>query len=65
MKVKECGRKWTVHIWCNQSGGINLLLHCDYNDEILKIVNEKKIPTFYGEVLYAWMIIRSHVHGGK
>ena len=26
-------------------------------------MNEKKIPVFYGEVLYAWMFIRSHVHG--
>ena len=55
--------KEMAHFWFNKLGGINLLLHCDYNEEILKIVNEKKIPVFYGEVLYAWMLIRSHVHG--
>ena len=26
---------------------------------------KKKIPVFYGEVLYAWMLIRSHVHGKR
>ena len=40
---------------------ISLFHH--YNGEMIKIVNEKKMPVFYGEVLQAWMFIRSHVHG--
>ena len=54
--VNESKAMWKemCHFWFNQLGGIHLLLHCNYNDEILKIVKETKIPSFYGEVLYAW-----------
>ena len=51
-----------ANYWFDQLGGIKLLLNCDYNKDILMILNEKNIPTFYGEVLNAWMIIRSHAN---
>ena len=46
-----------------QSEGINLYytVIINYNDEMFNIVNEKIIPVFHWEVLYAWMYIRSHV----
>ena len=51
-----------AHFWFQQLGGIKLLLNCHYNDGILSSINEKKIPIFYGEILYAWMGIRSHAN---
>ena len=45
-----------------QLGGIKLLLNSNYNDEILLSINEKKIPIFYGEILYAWMSVRSRAN---
>ena len=54
--------KEMAHSWFKQLGGIKLLLNCNYNDEILLSINEKKIPIFYGEILYAWMSVRSHAN---
>ena len=45
--------------WFNLIGGINLLLNCSYGVNTLSnIVLEKKIPSFYKEILEAWEIIR-------
>ena len=53
--------KEMANFWYNKLGGIALLLNCNYNDDISHFVNEKKIPSFYGEVLCAWRIVRPHV----
>ena len=46
--------------WFDLLGGIKLLLNCNYNIVTLRIVNEKKIPIFYKEILQAWEFIRTH-----
>ena len=53
------------NFWFDQLGGLKLLLNCNYDKEILKIVKDKNIPKFYGEVLYAWLLIRSRVSRQK
>ena len=45
--------------WFNLIGGINLLLNCSYSITTLNnVLLEKKIPSFYKEILKAWEMIR-------
>ena len=53
-----------AHFWFNKLGGINLLLHCDYNEEMFKIVNEKKYQ-YFTEKYYTLGFLLGHMYMGK
>ena len=54
--------KEMAHFWFKKLGGIKLLLNCNYDNEIIMNITEKKIPIFYGEILNAWMSVRLHAN---
>ena len=56
---KETWKKMCSY-WFDLIGGIVLLLNCNYSVSTFDAIDEKKIPTFYKEILYAWEMIRTH-----
>ena len=45
--------------WFDLLGGISFLLNCNFSTKTLNIVSERKIPTFYKEILEAWELFRT------
>lgn len=55
---KETWKKMFSY-WFDLLGGTTFLLNCNFSFNTLNIVNERKIPTFYKEILEAWELIRT------
>ena len=45
--------------WFDKLGGITLLLNCNFDISTLKILDDKRIPVFYKEILRAWESVRA------
>ena len=49
------------HYWYNCIGGINLLLHCNYDHKLLDL-RGVQLPDFYLEILQAWNYVKNNTN---
>ena len=52
--------KTICKLWFRSLGGMDLLLNCNYDNKVIRKEFEKKIPSFYVELLQAWLALRKN-----